>query len=252
MLTTTDTDPPEAATGCDDGVIEYEQPPAWLTVNVCPAMVAVPVRAAPLFAWIVICTPPLPVPDAGLTEIHGALLDALQPQPAGAVRLTLVFVADADGDRWSGAIENEQFSPCETVNVRPPIVNVPDRPGPLFAATVNATLPFPVPLAPDVIESQLALLVAVQPQPLPAITLTEPVPPPAGAAKDDSDSDNAQPSPCVTVNVWPAAVMAPLLAGPVLRAAVNRTAPSPVPLAPDVIVSHGTADVADHAQPAEV
>jgi hypothetical protein len=98
VLTTTDTDPPEAATDCDGGLIEYEQPPAWLTVNVCPAIVAVPVRAAPVFAWIEIWTLPLPVPDAGLTEIHGALLDALQPQPAGAVRFTLVFVVDADGD----------------------------------------------------------------------------------------------------------------------------------------------------------
>ena len=62
-------------------------------------MVAVPVRTAPLFAWMEICTLPLPVPDAGLTEIHGALLDALQPQPAGPVRFTLVFVADSDGDR---------------------------------------------------------------------------------------------------------------------------------------------------------
>jgi hypothetical protein len=70
-----------------------------LTVNVCPAIVAVPVRALPLFAWMEICTLPLPVPDAGLTEIHAALLDALHPQPAGAVRFTLVFVVESDGER---------------------------------------------------------------------------------------------------------------------------------------------------------
>jgi hypothetical protein len=104
------------------------------------------------------------------------------------------------------------------VNVRPPIVNVPDRPGPLFAATVNATLPFPVPFAPDVIDSQLALLVAVQPQPLPAITLTEPLPPASGAVKDDSDNDNVQPVPCVTVNVRPAIVIVALRDGPLVAA----------------------------------
>jgi hypothetical protein len=35
-------------------------------------------------------------------------------------------VPDAAGtDTWAGEIENEQFSACETVNVRPPIVSVP-------------------------------------------------------------------------------------------------------------------------------
>jgi hypothetical protein len=44
------------------------------------------------------------------------------------------------------------------------------------------TVPLPVPLAPDVIVIQPALLVAVQAHPLAAVTLTEPLPPLAGIA----------------------------------------------------------------------
>jgi hypothetical protein len=37
---------------CDDGFSVAVQPPAWLIVNVCPAIVIVPTRAAPLFAAV--------------------------------------------------------------------------------------------------------------------------------------------------------------------------------------------------------
>ena len=42
--------PPEAETEVLAGDIEYVHPSAWFTVNVCPAIVAVPVRAAPVLA----------------------------------------------------------------------------------------------------------------------------------------------------------------------------------------------------------
>jgi len=51
------------------------------------------------------------------------------------------------------------------------------------------------------------------------------------------------------VKVLPAAVIAPLREGPVFVLAVNRTVPSPVPDAPDEIVTHGTVDVALQPQP---
>jgi hypothetical protein len=38
------------------------------------------------------------------------------------------------------------------VKVCPAIVIVPERPGPLVAATVKLTVPLPLPLEPDVIE----------------------------------------------------------------------------------------------------
>ena len=69
---------------------------------------------------------------------------------------------------------------CRTVNVRPAIVSVPDRPVPLvFGAALNPTVPFPVPLLPDVIVSQLALLAAVHPHPLDVDTAIEVPAPPA-------------------------------------------------------------------------
>jgi hypothetical protein len=62
-----------------------------------------------------------------------------------------------------------------TVNVCPAIVSVPLRADPVFAATLTPTEPLPVPAAPDVIESQDALLAAVHAQALPVVTATEPV-----------------------------------------------------------------------------
>jgi hypothetical protein len=44
---------------------------------------------------------------------------------------------------------------------------------------LNMTVPFPVPVAPDVIVSQAALLVAVHAQPAPAVTATGVPAPPA-------------------------------------------------------------------------
>ena len=63
------------------------------------------------------------------------------------------------------------------MNVWPAMVNVPVRAPVVLAAALNATLPFPVPLAPDVIVSQPAFAVAVQVQPVAAETATFPLPP---------------------------------------------------------------------------
>jgi hypothetical protein len=60
------------------------------------------------------------------------------------------------------------------------MVSVPARAPPEFAATVKPTLPLPVPLAPDVMVSHAALLVAVHEHPLAADTATDvPAPPSA-------------------------------------------------------------------------
>jgi hypothetical protein len=50
----------------------------------------------------------------------------------------------------------------------------------VFAATVKLTLPFPDPLAPDVIVMKLAELVAVHVHPVPAVTGIVVLPPAAG------------------------------------------------------------------------
>jgi hypothetical protein len=55
---------------------------------------------------------------------------------------------------------------------------------------------------------------------------------------------------CETVNGWPATVSEPLRAAvPVFAAALKEIEPLPLPLAPDVTVSHDELLDADHAQP---
>jgi hypothetical protein len=67
-----------------------------------------------------------------------------------------------------------------TVTVWFATVNVPVRAPPVFAATLIATVPLPVPLAPEVIDNQDALGVAVHVHPAAAVTEIGPaVPPPA-------------------------------------------------------------------------
>ena len=73
------------------------------------------------------------------------------------------------------------------------MVSVPVRLDELFAATLNVTVPFPVPLAPEAIVSQIALLVAVQAHPPAADTATGvPAPPAAPMDWDVGLIDGAQ------------------------------------------------------------
>jgi hypothetical protein len=59
------------------GLIEYVQPVACVTVNVCPAIASVPFRTAPVLAATLKFTFPGPVPLAPeVTVIHDAVLDA--------------------------------------------------------------------------------------------------------------------------------------------------------------------------------
>jgi len=107
-----------------------------------------------------------------VTVIHEALLAAVQAHPA-VVLTSVVPVPPAAGTLSScGEIEKLHdgvgaggvgllLAAWETVNVRPATVRVPVLAAPVFAATVNATLPLPVPLAPDVTVIHEALLVAV-------------------------------------------------------------------------------------------
>ena len=60
------------------------------------------------------------------------------------------------------------------MKVWPAIVKVPVRDDPVKAAKLNVTVPFPVPLDPDVICSQLTFAVDVHAHPLGAVTLTGP------------------------------------------------------------------------------
>ncbi len=68
-----------------------------------------------------------------------------------------------------------------TVKVCPAIVIVPERAGPAFAATAKATVPSPLPLAPEETVIHPALLDVVQAQPAAAVMVTVGPGPPAAA-----------------------------------------------------------------------
>jgi hypothetical protein len=190
------------------------------------------------------------------------LLTAVHEQPDGAVTVmfgpfppffiieSLVGVMEYVhvGGGGGGAAAD-----CVTVNVCPATVRVPVRSAPGLAAIVNATLPLPLPDAPDVMVSHAALLAAVHAHPLAALTAIDvPAPPPAAAVCDvglmlyEHDCD------CVTVNVCPATVSVPVRCAPVFADALYATVPPPLPLAPLVIVSQGALLDAVQAQPPAV
>lgn len=139
--------------------------------------------------------------------------------------------------------------PCFTVNVWPPAVMLPVRPGPAFAATVKRTVPVPEPFAPAVTVSQELEDVAVQPQPAADCTSNDPWPPLSPMSALEGERRMLQPSPCSIVKVCPAMRSVADLDGPLVPATLNRTSPLPVPLDPDVIVAQAAELVAVQEQP---
>ncbi len=154
---------------------------ACSTVNVSPAMVSVPVRAAPVFAATLNPTDALPVPVApDVIVIQGVVVCAVHEQvaPAETVMAPVPPAAAADCPRGAIAYVHGVAPACVTVNSRPAIVIVPERPPPLFAATRNATEPLPLPEFPDVTVIQGAVVLAVHSHPAALETvIDEPVPP---------------------------------------------------------------------------
>jgi hypothetical protein len=205
-------------------------------VNVCPAIVSAPLRAAPVFDATLNETEPLPVPLAPPATVIQAALDvAVHAQLAPVVTAT-VPLPPVESTFWlDGEIEKVHAggggggggggaaAACDTVNVWPAIVSVPLRAAPLFVATAKLTVPFPLPDAAPLIEIHEAFDAAVHAQPLPAVTATEPLPPLAstdwllGAIAKLHGGGTAA---CVTVSVSPAIVSVPLRAAPGLAVAV--------------------------------
>jgi hypothetical protein len=160
---------------------------------------------------------PLPLPLAPLVIVsHDALLDAVHVHAdAGIVTDTVPWVPVAGTEALTGAIVAVQAIPaCVTVNVWPPTVNVPVRlvmSG--FAPTENATVPSPVPDAPDVIEIHDADDVAFQVQPVVVSTLSVLLVAVAGTEALTGEMENAQFGPdCVSVKVCPPAEIVPVRA----------------------------------------
>src|SRR5204862_6716433 len=99
--------PQPAATFCEFPEGEQGQLTAsCCTVNVWPATVIVPLRAAPVLAAALNEIDPLPLPDAALVMLtQFALLVAVQEQPLPAVTVTVPVPPPADTDWLAGAIE---------------------------------------------------------------------------------------------------------------------------------------------------
>jgi hypothetical protein len=224
------------------------------TVNVWRAIVSVPVRGVVPLSVALNSTEPLPVPLApDVIVSHGTLLVAVHGQRSVAVTVTgPPGPPPAASVRLVGLIAYVQAT-CEMVKVCPAIVRVPFRGAAVvLGVPLNSTEPVPVPLAPDVTVSHVAVLVAVHGQDAEVVTVTAlPAPPPAATAWLVGLIAYVQ-AICETVKVWPAIASVPLRGAVVLSVALNSTEPLPIPLAPDVIVSHGTLLVAVHGQCAAV
>jgi hypothetical protein len=139
-------------------------------------------------------TVPLPVPLAPeVMVIQFCEGVAVQLQPAEAVTVIEVAGPPAAGtDCDGGAIVVVHVPACVTVCVCVPMLMAPVRAPPVFAATVNVTLPLPVADAPPVIVIHGADVVAVHAHPPAADTATaEPLPDVAGTDWDDGLIDVA-------------------------------------------------------------
>jgi len=149
-------------------------------VNVWPPAVIVPVRAAPAFAPTLNATVPLPVPDPPLViEIHDAPADAVHAHQVEVVTAKLPDPPPPSTDWLAGEMPYvHAAAACVMVNVWPPTVIVLLRAAPVFAATLNAIVPLPVPDPPLAIETHDAPADAVHEHQLELVTLKLPGPPP--------------------------------------------------------------------------
>lgn len=173
--------PPSAGIVCEVGLSVNVQPLSCVTVTVRPATVTIPVRAGPVLAAKVRSTAPLPDPPAlPAIAIHATVLAAVHAHDAAAVTSTRAPPPPAPGAMFSGDTTNEQPVSCDTVNVCPAIVAMPERGAPVFSWIEILTIPLPVPEAPELIPSHAAPLDAVHAQAAPDVTLTFVVPAAAG------------------------------------------------------------------------
>ena len=199
-------------------------------------------------------TVPLPEPLAPpLTVSQEALLVAVHVHALAAVT---AVVDDPPADvsvRESGDTLSVQDVPLwVTVTAWPATVSVPMRCAvDVFAVTLKVTVPLPEPLAPLLMVSQAALLVAVHVHPVAAVTaaVDDPAAEASVAEVGDTPKVHATP-PCVTVTAWPATVSVPTRCRlEELAAALKVTVPLPEPLALPLMVSHAALLVAAQAHP---
>jgi hypothetical protein len=124
----------------------------------------------------------------------------------------------------------------------------------VFAAAFTATEPFPVPAAPEVIDSHDAPLVAVHAHPFATVTANDPTAPPLAPIDTvvgfTEDGHVAEAAAWVMVTVCPAIVSVPVREAPLLEATLNVTVPAPLPLVRPVTEIHAMLLLAVHSHPA--
>jgi hypothetical protein len=234
-VTVVDPVPPVSDTDCAPGAIANVHGggggAACDTVNVCPAMVSVPLRAVPGLAAALNAIVPLPVPEAPLVTVsQGALAVAVHAHDAAeAVTVVEPVPPGSDIDCAVGAIVNVHggggggaAAAWVTVNVFPAATIVADRVEvAVLAATAKATVPLPVPDSPDVRLIHGTLVDAVHTHvPDEAVTAIEPDAPASPTFCDAGEIENVQAgggaAACEIVNVLPATVIVAVRAAPPL------------------------------------
>jgi hypothetical protein len=185
---------------------------------------------------------------------HVTGLETVHVHPAVVVTEIVPVPPEAGRLIEAGLTVNTQGAACVTVKAFPPIVSVALRDAVVeLAATVNPTLPLPLPEAPLEIVTHEAALVADQAQP--AVVVSDTVPLPPAAATDwlagEMVNEQLTAPACVTVKVSPPMVSVPTRpAVPVFAEYPNVTAADPDPDAADVSVIHEALLAAVHAHPA--
>ena len=132
-------------------------------------------------------------------------------------------------------------------------VNVAVRTSPVFGVTLTATVPFPVPLAPEVIDSHDALVVADQVHSFIVATVNGPAAPPFDAIEAvvgfTEYEQNAGLKSWLIETVCPAITSVPVRDAPLLAATLKVTVPLPLPLLRPVNEIHDALLLADHSHP---
>ena len=217
-----------------------------------------PVRWAPLPltpTWKFTTPLPVPAPRSVITNQSALFETAVQAQLARAADTPTKPYPPAASYVWL-AVEKAKVqgaASCVTVTDWPPMVMIPVRASPPFAAALNLTTPLPDDDAPPVIAIQAALEAAVQTQSPRVVTVALRSPPADGTTIVVGAIVKVHgAASCVTVTDWPPMVRTPLRAAPPLAAALNRTTPLPDDDAPAVIAIQPTLEAAVHAQSARV
>jgi hypothetical protein len=212
VFTVTVNAPPVAAAATFVGEIAYVQAgggggggsaAACCTVKICPAIVAVPVRA--VCAALVptsICTLPAPTPESVLGVSHDVAVVAVHVHPlcvftvavnAPPVAAAATFVGEIANVQAGGGGGGGSAAACCTVKICPAIVAVPVRA--VCAALVPTsicTLPAPTPESVLSVSHDVAL-VAVHGHPDGVLMLMEASPPRAGTMRTVGLSEAVQP-----------------------------------------------------------